>query len=272
MSEEEPKTDTAEAEPTAAAEGEGAEEKPAEPEPEAEKPTEPEPEAEKPAEPEPEPEPEPKPAEPEPPAAAQLNGDPGFVKVTVDQSGKVGVWTAKPNSILHMHSDDLSRPAQVTVTGATAGFTFGARTAPGELSEVKGEAFEIFAEENEAVIATAGTKVAAFDADGNARMPGKVHAESFETTSTRSAKTDIAALPAQEAFKVLEGLTSVSYEFKRSGEKHLGFIAEDVPDEVANADHTSVKMGDIISVLACCVKEQQKTIQQLTERLEKLER
>lgn len=61
------------------------------------------------------------------------------------------------------------------------------------------------------------------------------------------------------------------YEFKRTGDKHVGFIAEDVPDDVANAEHTSVKVMDIVSVLACCVKEQQKTIDQLTSRVAQLE-
>mmetsp|Transcript_25950 Transcript_25950/g.76062 ORF Transcript_25950/g.76062 Transcript_25950/m.76062 type:complete len:286 (-) Transcript_25950:540-1397(-) len=265
---------------------------PEEPTPEAEEkpveavvPAEPEPEPEAKAEPEPKeavPEPEPKVPEPEPepePEAeaspghggAAVSGDPGFIKVTVDQTGKVGMWTAKPNSILHMHSDEPTRPAQVTVTGATAGFTFGSRSASGELSEVKGDSFELFAEDGKAVLSTGGGTVASFDAEGNARVPGKVHAESFETTSSRAAKTNIESLQAEQAYKVLAGLDSVCFEFKRSGAKHVGFIAEDVPDEVANSEHTAVKMMDIVSVLACCVKDQHETIQRLTERIAALE-
>lgn len=71
--------------------------------------------------------------------------------------------------------------------------------------------------------------------------------------------------------QVLDGLDAVQYEFTRTGEKHVGFIAEDVPDEVANASHTSVKVMDVVSVLACVVKEQRATIEQLVRRVEHLE-
>lgn len=70
---------------------------------------------------------------------------------------------------------------------------------------------------------------------------------------------------------MLDGLDAVRYEFARSGEKHVGFIAEDVPDELANASHTSVKVLDLVSVLACVVKEQRAAIERLTERVEQLE-
>jgi len=217
-------------------------------------------------------------AEPEPAAddtnfgGAEVSGNPGFVKVTVDQNGCVGVWTGKPRSIVHLHSDEPARKAQVTVSGATAGFGFSSRSAAAEeLSEAKGDFFELYAEESAAVISTAGMPVASFGADGTVKVPGKVHAESFESTSTRAAKTNIAPLSAAYALKLLDGLEAVQYEFKRSGDKHVGFIAEDVPDDVANAEHTSVKVMDIVSVLACCVKEQQKTIEQLTSRVAQLE-
>jgi BMFP domain-containing protein YqiC len=63
----------------------------------------------------------------------------------------------------------------------------------------------------------------------------------------------------------------VRYEFKRTGEKHVGFIAEDVPDELANEAHTSVKVLDVVSVLSCVVKEQRETIAKLEARVSQLE-
>jgi BMFP domain-containing protein YqiC len=70
---------------------------------------------------------------------------------------------------------------------------------------------------------------------------------------------------------VLDGLDAVQYEFTRSGESHVGFIAENVPDEVSNATHTSLKVVDIVSVLACVVKEQRETIARLEARVASLE-
>lgn len=249
--------------------------------------------------------------------SVQVSGEPGHVKVTVDQAGRVGMWASKPQSILHMHSDEPERAAKVTVTGSTAGFAFGSRAPGADAAEL----FELYADADGAVLSKSGAKLAIFGADGTTRLLGKVHAESFESTSSRAFKSRIEPFPAAQAHKVrgrpragrrallssrapsaarahpssaslavgpaslpsartraclpsaqvLDGLDAVRYEFARTGEKHVGFIAEDVPDEVANAEHTSVKVLDLVSVLACVVKEQRETIARLAERVELLE-
>lgn len=252
----------------------------------------------------------------EPASGVQVGGNPGSVKVTVDQAGRVGIWTPQPASMLHLHSDDEARAAQVTVTGATAGFTFGVRVANADLAAMS-DTFELYANEDGAVIGKAGAKLATFAPDGTAKVLGKVHAESFESTSSRAFKSHIEPFPAERAHKVraaspaplrgaltaicpltdprvscvarrrlttpvlsraalpgwqvLDGLDAVRYEFTRTGEKHVGFIAEDVPDELSNENHTSIKVLDLVSVLTCIVKEQRATIEQLTQRVERLE-
>ncbi|KAJ1633380.1 hypothetical protein T492DRAFT_981643 [Pavlovales sp. CCMP2436] len=170
-----------------------------------------------------------------------------------------------------MHSDEPGRAAQVTVTGATAGFAFGARTAGADPAVAPSTLYELYADEEGAVIASGEKKLAAFGSDGTIKVTGKVHAESFESTSSRAFKTDIEPLKSAHANKVLDGLNAVSFAFTRSGEKHVGFIAEDVPDEVANETHTAVKVMDIVSVLSCVVKEQRAMIKTLTARVAQLE-
>ena len=52
----------------------------------------------------------------------------------------------------------------------------------------------------------------------------------------------------------------------------VGFIAEDVPDLVATNDHKHMSPTDVVAVLTKVVKDQQKTIEELSARLADLEK
>jgi hypothetical protein len=56
-----------------------------------------------------------------------------------------------------------------------------------------------------------------------------------------------------------------------SQDKHVGFIAEDVPDLVATPDRKALSPMDIVALLTKVVQEQQKTIAELTEKVSRLE-
>jgi len=87
--------------------------------------------------------------------------------------------------------------------------------------------------------------------------------EGFLTlVSTREVKEDIRDLGGVEAVEALKGLTPVKFAYKANrGEKHVGFIAEDVPELVATKDRKRVSPIDIVAVLTKVVQEQQKEIQ-----------
>ena len=53
---------------------------------------------------------------------------------------------------------------------------------------------------------------------------------------------------------------------------NLGFIAEDVPDEVATADHKAIFYNHIVAALTGVVKQQQEAIARLTEQVGQLRR
>ena len=90
--------------------------------------------------------------------------------------------------------------------------------------------------------------------------------------SSRSFKQDITELDAAEAVETLNDLTPVKYAYKTEpNDQHVGFIAEDVPSVVATPDRKGLAPMDIVGVLTKVVKEQQKTIEQLNERLAQLE-
>jgi hypothetical protein len=94
----------------------------------------------------------------------------------------------------------------------------------------------------------------------------------WQNASSRDTKQDIAELAADEAITTLQGLAPVKFAYKVDpNERHVGFIAEEVPNLVASPDRKSLSSMDIVAVLTKVVQEQQKTIDELNERLNQLE-
>jgi hypothetical protein len=91
--------------------------------------------------------------------------------------------------------------------------------------------------------------------------------------SSRELKENIQGLSAEEARAALLSLAPVKYNYKADGtEKHVGFIAEDVPSLVASKDRKGLSPMDIVAVLTKTVQEQQKTIESLDQKIISLER
>jgi hypothetical protein len=81
--------------------------------------------------------------------------------------------------------------------------------------------------------------------------------------SSRDYKDDIAELGADAAVKTLAGLNPVTFKYKTGeDERHVGFIAEDVPELVATKDRKGMSPMDVVAVLTKVVKEQQEAIQE----------
>jgi hypothetical protein len=90
--------------------------------------------------------------------------------------------------------------------------------------------------------------------------------------SSRELKENITELTTSEAMDALEELKPVRYNYKVDAEeKHVGFIAEDVPELVASKDRKAMSSMDVVAVLTKVVKEQQETIANLSKRIEELE-
>jgi hypothetical protein len=80
----------------------------------------------------------------------------------------------------------------------------------------------------------------------------------WTNASSRTLKQDIADLPLEDAVQAIEQLAPVTYRYKASpGERHVGFIAEDVPALVATGDRKSLSPMDIVAVLTRVVQAQQ---------------
>jgi len=102
----------------------------------------------------------------------------------------------------------------------------------------------------------------------------------WTNASSRILKENIESLGTDEAMATLTQLTPVKYNYKTDkSERYVGFIAEDVPELVATADHKGLSPMDVTAVLTKVVKEQQNTIQEqqktiaaILKRMAKLEK
>ena len=101
---------------------------------------------------------------------------------------------------------------------------------------------------------------------------GKVRATDFVTSSSRAYKKNIIDLSAEQAEAALSQMNPVQYQYKSDavGDRHVGFIAEDVPNLVATPNKKGVSALDMVAVLTKVVQEQQKTISELKARLKHL--
>ena len=95
----------------------------------------------------------------------------------------------------------------------------------------------------------------------------------WTNASSREYKKDIKDLTTDEAVDTLKGLNPVKFNYKGSSdEQHVGFIAEDVPELVATKDKKGMSSMDVVAVLTKVVQEQQKTIAELSKKMDELER
>lgn len=94
----------------------------------------------------------------------------------------------------------------------------------------------------------------------------------WTNASSRDVKQDIVQLDGDTALDALRSLQPVTYAYKTNPkDQHVGFIAEDVPAIVATTDRKGLSSMDIAAVLTKVIQEQQKTIEDLQARLERLE-
>jgi len=94
----------------------------------------------------------------------------------------------------------------------------------------------------------------------------------WTNASSREYKRDIDELTRDEVMDALKGLNPVKFSYKGNPEeRHVGFIAEDVPELVATKDRKGMSSMDVVAVLAKVVQEQQKTICELSEKVAELQ-
>jgi hypothetical protein len=97
---------------------------------------------------------------------------------------------------------------------------------------------------------------------------GGTYDGNWNDASSRELKDNIKSLSSDAALETLAGLEPVRYTYKRNKEEHVGFIAEDVPELVANNSRKNLSSMDIVAVLTKVVQEQQTSIKEQRESIE----
>jgi hypothetical protein len=90
----------------------------------------------------------------------------------------------------------------------------------------------------------------------------------WKDASSIEYKEDVVPLTLDKALETLAELNPVTFRYKvEEDKKHVGFIAEEVPDLVASKDRKGLSSMDIVGILTKVVQHQQKEIEQLKARL-----
>lgn len=107
---------------------------------------------------------------------------------------------------------------------------------------------------------------------GNVSITGNITATG-DITSMSDAAMKENVRPIENALEIVNSLDGVHFNYKNNGEESLGLLAQNVqehlPDAVLeNEDGTlSLKYGNLVGLLVEAIKEQQKKINDLEDRL-----
>ncbi len=200
-----------------------------------------------------------------------------FGSQNIVTTGSVGIGTSTPDSKFHVLANDgLVGLFESTIIAGllTIKTSEGSENAVNIINRPGGH-LALATGLSDRVVITKEGNVGIGNASPSERLQvtGNVAAFNFITPSSRSFKENITDLSASEAVETLQNLTPVKFIYKVDSEKdqHVGFIAEDVPDLVANPDRNGLNAMDIVAVLTKVVQVQQKEIAALREEMKSLQ-
>jgi Chaperone of endosialidase len=208
-------------------------------------------------------------------ALGSRDGSTEVIALAWTQKGNVGIGTTKPDGRLEIKGTETDAIIKVGGTNGDAHHLSSARDMV--FNSVKGEFF--FRRLNDPAQAdqTFTQKFAnlgKFDtlmtigAAGDVTIKGKLN-----QSSSHAFKENISELSAAEAMATLLGLNPVKYDYKdaHSFRQNLGFIAEEMPANLASEDQKSISPFEVIPVLTRVAKEQQRMIAALQETIRTLQ-
>jgi len=213
-------------------------------------------------------------------AAAALTPFTAFGRTLV---GSTDVFAARTNLGIVIGTDvqpfdaDLSAIAGITTNGIYA------RTANGSAAarSIAGVAGEIVVADGDGVagnptisVGAGIAKLSANNVFAGSNTFQAIYATEVNTTSDQRLKEDIKTL--NNAVDIVNSLRGVAYI--KGGKAELGLIAQEVEQvipQVVGEDmsgYKTIAYGNMVGLLVEAIKEQQKTIKELTTRLENLEK
>ena len=217
-----------------------------------------------------------------PPGAANIRGSENFIvkfkkeaeggnSQIFDDGNKVGIGTTTPKQRLEVNGSIQIHEQNSSVAGLM-------------ITQSSGETGYIMHNRASTLTIGAGSQDRiTIDRDGNVgmavsrpdhplEMVSGAHVTAggvWTNSSSRDKKENISELSTERAAVALMQLEPVQFNYRNErGEQYIGFIAEDVPDLVANRDRQSLSTMDIVAVLTKVVQEQQQRIEDLEARLD----
>lgn len=93
--------------------------------------------------------------------------------------------------------------------------------------------------------------------------------EKAAPAAVEKGKENVSELTSEEALEALANLEPVTFNYEQEEQaRHVGFVAENVPDLIASSESEGLKPVEIVAVLTRIVKLQQHQIAELESRLE----
>lgn len=206
--------------------------------------------------------------------------------IDISASGDVGIGTASPSNALHVQtslaSGAVARFVNTSATGFS-GFEFydSDGTTQGTFIGTDNSANTTRINSTNSfplLIMTNSTERIRFPAPGGSIITSPIGASlnsvgQWADASSRRLKQNIAAMSSSQAEETFKNLQPVTYQYKAApDEVQAGFIAEDVPELVAQKDRSGLSALEIVAVLTKVLQDQQATIDQLNARLAQIER
>ena len=93
-----------------------------------------------------------------------------------------------------------------------------------------------------------------------------IHAQGFYQLSLLKYKKNVVDF-SKSALDILKKVNIVSFEYKNTDNKHIGFIADDAPSEVTGKNHDCMDTNSCIGLLIKAIQEQQIEIENLRRLL-----
>jgi hypothetical protein len=194
----------------------------------------------------------------------RVKSNSGVVQFVVTDTGLTGIGTGTPSSLLTLEKSGTNPHLVVYRTDDGAKIDFAASLTAGYIGTGTNHPVRIWV--NSATKMTVNADNSITTASGASLTTGGA----WTDASSRDYKENIRELRASDANEALNGLTPVVYNYKTAkSEKHVGFIAEDVPDLVATQDRKSLSPMDIVAVLTKVVKEQKLALEEKSQIVEK---
>ncbi|MBA4372493.1 MAG: hypothetical protein C0402_06480 [Thermodesulfovibrio sp.] len=206
------------------------------------------------------------------PITSGLNAAPAFQVIPKGTGFSAGIKAQLTVFNTDFVSDPANYEALVVRAGGANGFSINS-FASGTGMTVRPINFQVGSSTKMTVASNGNVGIGTTAPASALHVNGTISYTGLSNVSSRTYKDNIEAVSAASAMKMVADLAPVSFTYLTDPDtKHMGFIAEDVPAQIATKDRKGVMVTEIIAVLTKVVQEQNKTIETLAAKVDMLEK